>query len=78
MLATRFDRIALSAATALIGAALVEVLWPHALEGGEVPPDREDATQLVAPGAYPAQRARRHGAAAVVSSIGSRTSLRRR
>jgi hypothetical protein len=54
---TRFDRIALIAATALIGATLVEVLWPHALDGVPLTAGREDATELVAPSAaaYPAR-----------------------
>ena len=51
--ATRFDRIALIAAAALIGAALVEVLWPHALDGFEAATTRADPTEPVAPGAAP-------------------------
>ena len=53
IVATRLDHIALIAATALSGAALAEVLWPHALDGVQEPPGHEDAANLVAPSVAP-------------------------
>ena len=53
IVATRLDRNALIAAAALLGAALAEALWPHALDGPQVTPGREDAAAAVASSTAP-------------------------